>query len=416
LSVYYELINVRKMVEKRGIPNLIVLTLVLASIFGSCSLYGQKELKAPDNIICGAERIEAYIDLLKGKRVGLVANPSSRIGETHLLDSLLSLGIGVEVILCPEHGFRGTGEAGEQIVNHKDPVTGIDVISIYGNKKKPDPADIEGVDLLIFDIQDVGARFYTYISTLHFVMEAAAENEKQVIILDRPNPNGFYVDGPLREEGFESFVGMHPIPVVHGMTIGEYGKMINNEGWLLNSVKCELVVIPCLNYDHLCKYNLPVKPSPNLPNIESVILYPSLCFFEGTIASIGRGTDQPFQVYGHNDMKGDFHFRPVSIPGASLHPKLEGLLCKGYDLRKAGVNRILSERMILLDWLIDAYKQLGSKDEFFTSYFNTLMGNSWVKEDIKNRVPEDEIRAKWEIDVVEFKVIRKKYLLYEDFE
>jgi len=246
-------------------------------------------------------------------------------------------------------------------------------------------------------------------------MEAAAENSISVLIFDRPNPNGFYVDGPVREDGFESFVGMHPIPVVHGMTIGEYGKMINGEEWLKGSIKCDLTVIECINYDHLCTYDLTVKPSPNLPNDKSIILYPSLCFFEGTIASIGRGTDFPFQVFGHPDMTGDFSFRPVSIPGASLHPKHEGSLCKGYDLRLNGVKYISDERKVTLEWLIEAYKQIGN-DKFFTSYFNTLMGNSWVKDDIINNIPELKIRAKWLDDVNSFKEIRKKYLLYQDFE
>jgi uncharacterized protein YbbC (DUF1343 family) len=272
------------------------------------------------------------------------------------------------------------------------------------------------LDLIIFDIQDVGARFYTYISTLHYIMEAVAESSKELIILDRPNPNGFYVDGPLREEGFESFVGMHKIPVAHGMTIGEYGLMINGEGWLEGNLRCELTVIPCLNYDHLCAYELLVKPSPNLPNQESILLYPSLCFFEGTIVSLGRGTRLPFQVYGHPDMKGSFYFRPVSTPGASLHPKHEDKVCRGYDLRELGIEKVVSERRIVLDWIIDAYNEVGVGDKFFTSYFNTLMGNSWVKRDIINGVPENEIRAKWAKDVEAFKKVRREYLLYQDFE
>ena len=301
-------------------------------------------------------------------------------------------------------------------MDQKDPITGIDVVSIYGSKKKPSDTDIKDLDLIIFDIQDVGARFYTYISTLHYIMEAAAENSKVVIILDRPNPNGFYVDGPIREDGFESFVGMHKIPVVHGMTIGEYGQMINGEAWLKDKLSCKLTVIPCLNYDHLCSYELMVKPSPNLPNRESIFLYPSLCFFEGTVVSLGRGTKLPFQVYGHPTMQGDFYFRPVSIPGASLHPKNEDELCRGYDLRSMGVEKVVSERKIILDWIINAYNEIGAGETFFTSYFNTLMGNSWVKRDIINGVPENEIRNKWAKDVDEFKKVRAKYLLYQDFE
>ena len=404
------------MVEKRCIWKLIILLIFLIPFFTACETSAQGKLKISEDIVCGASRTDVYLPLLQNKKVGLVGNPSSRIGSTHLLDSLLSLGVNVEKVFCPEHGFRGKGEAGEKIVDHKDPVTGIDIVSIYGKKRKPDQSDIEGLDVLLFDIQDVGARFYTYISTLHYIMEAAAENNVSVIILDRPNPNGFYVDGPIREEGFSSFVGIHEIPVVHGMTIGEYGKMINGEEWLANKVQCELTVIPCLKYDHLYTYDLSVKPSPNLPNQESIILYPSLCFFEGTVVSIGRGTDIPFQTFGHPDMSGEFLFRPVSTPGASLHPKQEGELCKGYDLRINGLEEIFAERRIFLEWLIRAYSQIGSGTDFFTSYFNTLMGNSWVKQDIINGLPEDEIRAKWFDDVNGFKKIRKKYLLYKDFE
>ena len=404
------------MLEKRGIPGFIVLFLLVVSIFTTRALFAQKELRNPDNIICGAERTGEYISLLDGKSIGLVGNPSSMIGDTHLLDSLLSLGINVHKVFCPEHGFRGKGEAGEKLFDHKDPVTGIDVVSLYGKKMNASPEDVEGIDLILFDIQDVGARFYTYISTLHFVMEAAAQLSIPIIILDRPNPNGFYVDGPIREDEFVSFVGLHPIPVVHGMTIGEYGKMINGEGWLENAAECELTVIPCLNYDHLCTYSLPVKPSPNLPNKESVFLYPSLCFFEGTIASIGRGTSIPFQVFGHPDIDGDFYFRPVSTPGASLHPKLEGELCRGFDLRSVGVERVLDKRGLILDWIIMSFRDLGSKPEFFTSYFDKLIGNSWVREDIINGLPSETIRAKWADDVNRFKETRRKYLLYPDFE
>lgn len=404
------------MAEKLSIKIRIILTLFLAG-FSGIGLFSQNGLKMPDNIICGAERTGAYLALLEGKEVGLVGNPSSMIGETHLLDSLLSLGISVRRIFCPEHGFRGQGEAGEKISNQKDSKTGIDIVSIYNNKdRKPSSEDLKGLDVLVFDIQDVGARFYTYISTLHYVMEAAAENYVDIIILDRPNPNGFFVDGPVREEGFESFVGLHEIPVVHGMTIGEYGQMINGEGWLENSITCNLTVIKCLNYDHLCLYNLPVKPSPNLPNFESVLLYPSLCYFEGSVVSIGRGTDFPFQVYGHPSMRGDFQFTPVSIPGASLHPRHEGMVCRGYDLREDGVNRILEKRRIDLDWVIKAYMELDMGTDFFTSYFDTLMGNSWVREDIIKGIPAEEIMKKWKPAVDSFKDIRRKYLLYPDFE
>ncbi|MBT4410557.1 MAG: DUF1343 domain-containing protein, partial [Bacteroidetes bacterium] len=280
---------------RRFIILFFVLTVAVPAVLSqSISLKRQK-------VICGADQTDKYFERLKSAKIGLVANKSSMIGDVHLLDKMLKEGVHVVSIFCPEHGFRGEGEAGERIDDHLDPVTGIPVISIYGSKKKPDPDDLSGIDILVFDMQDVGARFYTYISTLHYVMEAAGELRIPLIILDRPNPNGFYVDGPIRESEFTSFVGMHPIPVVHGMTIGEYGLMINGEGWLSKSVQCEVSVVPCLNYDHLTAYELPVRPSPNLPNQISVYLYPSLCFFEGTKVSIGRGTKLPFQILGHPD-------------------------------------------------------------------------------------------------------------------
>ncbi len=404
------------MVEKRGIRALIISILLFVLIFFSNGLFSQVILKAPDNIICGADRTDVYTKLLVNKQVGLVANPSSRIGDRHLLDSLLSMEISVKVIFCPEHGFRGQGEAGEEIIDQKDPITGINVVSIYGKKKKPDPEDLAGIDILVFDIQDVGARFYTYISTLHYIMEAAADQSIEVLILDRPNPNGFYIDGPIREEGFESFVGMHPVPVVHGMTIGEYGQKINEEGRLNNALKCKLQVLPCLNYDHLCTYKLPVKPSPNLPNQESIFLYPSLCFFEGTIVSIGRGTKIPFQVFGHPEISGEFNFRPASIPGASLHPKLEGKVCKGYDLREEGVSMVVKERKLIIEWVILAFQQLGSSSDFFTSYFDTLAGTSDLRDQITEGWSVDQIRAEWQPGIDNFKKIRAKYLMYPDFE
>ncbi len=404
------------MVEKRSMRNLIISTLVFIGLILRLGLLAQGGLKTPDNIICGAERTDVYVEHLKGRQVGIVANPSSMIGDTHLIDTLLSMGVFVKVIFCPEHGFRGQGDAGELIKDHKDPITGISVISVYGKKKKPDPKDLLGVDIIIFDLQDVGARFYTYISTLHYIMEAAAEQDKEVLILDRPNPNGFYVAGPIREEGLKSFVGMHPIPVVHGMTIGEYAKMINGEGWLTGSIRCKLNVIACENYDHLCKYRLLVKPSPNLPNQKSIILYPSLCFFEGTIVSIGRGTALPFQIFGHPEISGDFQFRPVSTPGASLHPKLEGKLCKGVDLREYGVARVMNENEIILEWIIQAFQELGSSADFFTAYFDTLAGTSTVREQIIKGWSADDIRAFWGKGIADFKNIRKQYLLYPDFE
>ncbi len=365
---------------------------------------------------CGADQFVLDVQSLAGKHIALVANKSSRVGNDHLLDCLLNKGMEVVKVFCPEHGFRGSGDAGQVIEDHKDPVTGIQVVSLYGAKKKPLPEDLLDVDVLVFDIQDVGARFYTYISTLHYVMEAAAENNKMLIVLDRPNPNGFYVDGPIREESFTSFVGMHPIPVVHGMTIGEYARMINGEGWLGRGVQVDLQVIPCTEYSHQHSYNLPVEPSPNLPNQISVYLYPSLCFFEGTIVSIGRGTKVPFQVVGHPELPGEFHFRPVSTPGASLHPKCEDLLCSGWDMRESGIKALFKQPGLHLEWVISAYYEMGKPDNFFRKYFDTLAGNTQIREMIEQGHTADEIASSWQRGLDSFKLIRKKYLLYPDFE
>ena len=367
------------------------------------------------NVICGADQTDIYFERLKSAKVGLVANKSSMIGDVHLLDKMLNEGVHVVSIFCPEHGFRGEGEAGERIDDHLDPVTGIPVISIYGSKKKPDPDDLSGIDILVFDMQDVGARFYTYISTLHYVMEAAGELEIPLIILDRPNPNGFYVDGPIREPEFTSFVGMHPIPVVHGMTIGEYGLMINGEGWLSKSVQCEVSVVPCLNYDHLTAYELPVRPSPNLPNQISVYLYPSLCFFEGTKVSIGRGTKLPFQILGHPDLDQDFTFRPVSTPGASLNPKCKDQLCFGWDVRRTGIKMLFDKPGIQLEWVIKAYNELGQPSDFFRAYFDTLSGTKRIREMIESGYDAETIRKSWDEELRQFMLVREKYLIYPDF-
>lgn len=363
-------------------------------------------------VICGADRIEYFIPKLKDKKVGLVGNKSSMVGAVHLLDTLIHRGIQVVSVFCPEHGFRGEGEAGEMIDDHIDPKTGVPIQSLYGSQKKPKPESLIGIDILVFDIQDVGARFYTYISTLHYVMEAAAENNIPVLILDRPNPNGFYVDGPIRKPGFESFVGMHPVPVVHGMTIGEYGRMINGEKWLKEEVICELEVVSCLNYDHNTEYILPVIPSPNLPNQESVYLYPSLCFFEGTIVSVGRGTKMPFQIYGHPDYSGSFSFKPVSTQGASLNPKWKDQLCKGVDLRKDGVSIIFAKPELHLEWIIDIYEDLGKPDNFFTSYFDTLAGSSELREMIMMGFSSEKIHLSWANGLSQFREIRSHYLIY----
>jgi uncharacterized protein YbbC (DUF1343 family) len=365
----------------------------------------------------GAERTEQYLNFLKNKKIAVLANQSSLIGNTHLVDSLLKLSIDVKKVFCPEHGFRGDADAGEQIKNYKDPKTHLPVISLYGASKKPSVKDLTGIDYLIFDLQDVGARFYTYISTLKYVMEACAENEVKLIVLDRPNPNGFYIDGPIREEAFSSFVGIAPIPVVHGLTVGEFAKMANGQGWLANGKICELTVITCENYSHRDYYTLPIYPSPNLPTMTSVYLYPSLCFFEGTAVSLGRGTNKPFQQIGYPNLSGtEYSFTPVSTPGASKNPPYKDQLCKGYDLTDYGETMVKLEKKINLFWLIELYKGYPDKDKFFTSYFNKLAGNSTLKEQIIAGKTEEEIRASWQAGIDEYKRMRKRYLLYQDFE
>lgn len=385
------------------------LTLFILIVIVSCgTLFAQ--------VKTGAERTDDYLPLLEGKRVGLVANHTSLIGNTHLVDSLLALKVNLVKIFGPEHGFRGNMADGAVIENGIDQRTGLPVISLYGSTKKPSPEDMKDLDLVIFDIQDVGLRFYTFISTMQYVMEACAENNVDFLVLDRPNPNGFYIDGPVLDQKYKSFVGMQAIPVVHGMTIAEYAQMINDEGWLENGVKCNLDYITCLNWDHRKYYELPVKPSPNLPNMTSVYLYPSLCFFEGTIMSIGRGTDKPFQVYGHPGYKEPgFSFTPVSIPGVSVNPPLKGEKCFGVDLSSLPYSFFRDNSGIILHWLIDAYDQLKEKGDFFNAYFVKLAGSEKLQEQIEKGISANAIRASWKNDLQNFQEIRKKYLLYKDF-
>ncbi len=372
--------------------------------------------RQPRTIRVGAELTDHYLKLIQGKKVAVLANQSSLIGTTHLVDSLLKLKVNVKKVFCPEHGFRGDADAGEHVKNYKDSKSHLPVISLYGSNKKPQAKDLKGLDYLIFDLQDVGARFYTYISTLHYVMEACAENEVKLIVLDRPNPNGFYVDGPVREEAFKSFVGMDPIPVVHGMTVGEYAKMCNGEGWLANGKICMLTVITCENYIHSDFYSLPVKPSPNLPNMTSVYLYPSICFFEGTNVSLGRGTSKPFQQLGYPKLSGsDYSFTPVSIPGASKNPPFKDQKCYGFDFSEYGETMAKVEKKLNLFWLLELYKTYPDKANFFIPYFNTLAGTATLKQQIMEGKTEEEIRKSWEPALSNFKSIRKKYLLYADF-
>jgi uncharacterized protein YbbC (DUF1343 family) len=376
--------------------------------------FGQPQFST--QVITGAEQTDIYLPYLQGKNVALVANQSSMVKNTHLVDTLLTSGISLTKVFCPEHGFRGSADAGENINSAIDNKTGLPLISLYGKNKKPTADQLNNIEIVVFDIQDVGVRFYTYISTLHYVMEACAENHIPVLVLDRPNPNGFYVDGPVLDTAARSFVGMHQIPLVHGMTIGEYALMVNGEKWLKNEEQCNVSVIPCKNYDHNTLYELPVKPSPNLPNIRSVLLYPSLGLFEGTIVSVGRGTDFPFQVYGHpNYRKGKFEFTPTPKQGAK-NPKLKGEKCKGDDLRLIDLNEVISKKQINLTYLLESHKELNKKSAFFNAYFYRLAGSSALQSQIENNTSEEDIRTSWQHDIAEFKKIRKQYLLYKDFE
>jgi uncharacterized protein YbbC (DUF1343 family) len=390
--------------------------------------YSQKK------IIPGADRMEVYVPLLEGKSVAVFANQTSMVHNTNLVDTLIKRGIKVVKIFGPEHGFRGKADAGEKVGNSIDKETGVEVISLYGKHNKPTPEDLQGVDVMIFDIQDVGTRFYTFISSLQYYIEAALENSKPLLILDRPNPNGFYVDGPVLDPKFKSFVGMQPIPIVYGMTLGEYSFMITGEKWLSDDANKKysyylhaknspdtpfhFLVIKCLNYDHNSKYILPVKPSPNLPFIQSIYWYPTTCLIEGTILSEGRGTDKPFQLFGHPDLpKNLISFTPQSMEGAK-DPKLLGQKCYGWDLSGTEYEVLKNlDKKIQLKWIIQAYKLFPDKENFFlkSSGFNRLAGNDVLMKQIKNGVSENEIRKSWEPALSRFKKIRKKYLLYKDF-
>ena len=391
--------------------NIIRFAMALLMAVGSIQAQCQSLRFIPkEQYVCGAQDTENYLHLVESKRVGVVANQTSLIGETHLVDSLVVLGVNVKRIFCPEHGFRGAADAGAKIIGGKDEKTGIEIASLYGKTKKPTDEMLKDIDIMLFYLQDVGVRFYTYISTLSYVMEACAEHDIRVVVLDCPNPNGFYIDGPVLKPENKSFVGMHPVPVVYGMTIGEYGKMVNGEGWLKNGVHCELTVVSIPGYDRNAIYELPVKPSPNLPNWESVYLYPSLCFFEGTIVSVGRGTDHPFQIFGHPDMRSEYTFTPQSKSGASK-PMYEGQLCRGFNLTDFAHDYAINPCELQLNWLIDAYHQLKDKG-FFNNYFVKLSGDSQFQRDMENEKSADKIRASWSDEIEEFKGIRNKYLIY----
>jgi hypothetical protein len=369
-------------------------------------------------ILTGADQTNIYFSLLKGKKVALFANPTSVIEKRHLLDTLISSGINVTIIFGPEHGFRGKADAGEHIDNDTDTKTGIPVISLYGNHKKPTKDDLKNVEVMLFDIQDIGVRFYTFISSLQYYMEAAFENNKQLIILDRPNPNGFYVDGPVLDTAFRSFIGMQPVPIVYGMTIGEYAKMLIGEKWIKTKSSKNMIVIPCKNYTHESKYILPVNPSPNLREMQSIYLYPSICFFEGTVMSEGRGTDKPFQIFGHPSLPSNLYsFTPKPNEGAKSS-KCFNEICYGWNLSGSIDNTIkLVNKKIQLKYLLEAYKLFQEKDSFFlkNNFINKLAGNDILMNQIKKGISENEIRKSWQPKLKKFKAIRKKYLLYPDF-
>lgn len=401
----------------------------------ACFLLIANHSYSQPKIIPGAERMDVYVKLLKGKNVAVFANQTSMVQNTHLVDTLMSRGIKIVKIFGPEHGFRGNVDDGEKVDNAVDKKTGIEVISLFGKHYKPSKEDLQGVDIMIFDIQDVGTRFYTFISSLQNYMEAAFENSKPLLILDRPNPNGFYVDGPVLDPKFKSFVGMLPVPIVYGMTLGEYSFMIAGEKWLNDEANKKytyyqhaensadtpfhFLVIKCLNYDHNSKYILPVRPSPNLPSMQSVYWYPSTCFFEGTVLSEGRGTDKPFQLFGHPTLpKNLISFIPESREGAT-NPKLKGQVCYGWDISGTSEQVVKTvDKKIQLKWILQAYKLFPDKENFFlkTDHFNHLAGNDILMQQIKKGISEDEIRKSWEPALSKFKSIRKKYLLYKDFD
>ncbi|MEO7988808.1 MAG: DUF1343 domain-containing protein [Chryseolinea sp.] len=362
----------------------------------------------PKKIVIGAEQLDLLLPKLKDKRVALVVNHTSLIGQTHLADTLKSRGVNIVKIFGPEHGFRGNAADGESVNDSIDFKTGIPVVSLYGKNRKPTAKQFSNVDVVIFDIQDVGARFYTYIGTMHYVMETCAETKKKLIILDRPNPNAF-VDGPMNEKPLQSFVAMHAIPIAHGLTVGELAQMINGEEWLANKVKCEVEIITLKNWQHSDDYILPVKPSPNLPNNQAVKMYPYICLFEGTVISLGRGTPFPFQVLGNPELKDmPFQFTPQTIKGVAVNPPHENKLCYGIDLRNASI-----ERKIDLKYLFEMYKAYPDKEKFFLPYFDILAGTSALKQQIKDGLTEEAIRESWKKDLEAYTEMRKKYLLYQ---
>ena len=380
--------------------------LLIFLLISSISIHAQVRM--------GAEQMEKLLPLLEGKRIALVVNHTSVVGRshTHLLDTLLNLKVDIRKVFAPEHGFRGNADAGETVKNGRDTKSGKPILSLYGKNKKPTPAQLEDIDLVLFDIQDVGARFYTYISTMHYVMEACAENKKSFIVTDRPNPCD-YIDGPVREASKKSFVGMHPIPVLHGCTVGELAQMINGEGWLKDGLRCELTVIPVEGWKHGQPYSLPIKPSPNLPNDQSIALYASLCPFEGTSVSVGRGTHTPFQIIGSPDIQTyPYTFTPQALEGFDKNPLHKGKACSGLDLRYIQTPKGFSLKYVIEFY--QAYRKAGKADRFFTraSWFDLLLGTSSVREAIIAGKDETSIRSIWQSSLDNYKIIRQRYLLY----
>lgn len=391
-----------------------ILLILLVNLYSS-SVWGKDRYR----IVPGAESTDEYFPLLKGKKIAVVANHTAVLGNQHLVDSLKHSGFKIKCVFAPEHGFRGESGNGDKVLGGKDPKSGIPIVSLYGKHLKPTAKDLEGVKIVIFDIQDVGVRFYTYISTLQYVMEACAELKIQLIVLDRPNPNGFYVDGPVLKKEFASFVGMQPIPIVYGMTIGEYAMMLNGEGWLNKKEKCNLKVVQLINYDHTKRPVIRIPPSPNLPNMDAIYLYPSICLLEGAHVSLGRGTDLPFQLVGFPGFKKlggeiDTTFKPENIKGVSINPPYRDTICTGMSLSGMG-NEIQIKGELELRILLLMYQRFPDRSAFFNSFFNKLAGNSELQEQIKENLSEDQIKSSWKSDLDEFKLIRKKYLLYPDF-
>jgi uncharacterized protein YbbC (DUF1343 family) len=413
------------LLSKRSELNFIsfVLSLLMLGSTASCRAGGNdegdvpgrisEEVEVADAFQTGAMQTGRYFPLLHGKRVGVTGNQSSVVGGVHLVDTLRGAGINVVKVYSPEHGFRGEAEAGASVAGGVDAQSGIPLISLYGKNKKPTPKDLSGIDIMLFDIQDVGARFYTYISTLHYVMEACAEAGIPVLVLDRPNPNDHYVDGPVLETGYTSFIGMHPVALVHGMTMAEYARMINGEGWLANGVKCDLAWIDMPGYTRQMLYTLPIDPSPNLQDMDAIYLYPSVCLLEGTVASVGRGTDYPFRLIGHPAVKtGDTTFVPRVTPGKSESPKFLGEVCHGWLLTGSTPDGKPLTDTLDLTWLLRVYQEVGGDSSFFKSSFNLLAGNNQLRKQVVDGTPDADIRASWEPALTQYKSMRLQYLLY----